>query len=109
MQAQQSKLNIKYEVKISILMNALLIGLLISLKYDTIAVKREQMYLTIWIFLEFYKVHTNCKRKNLTADQYFMEQFPLFAFVKKYKKMEISKWTTILEWQTVALSESQQI
>ena len=47
MLAQQSELNIKYEVKISILMNALLIGLLISLKYDTIAVKREQMYLTI--------------------------------------------------------------
>ena len=35
MLAQQSKLNIKYEVKISILMNALLIGLLISLKCDT--------------------------------------------------------------------------
>ena len=55
------------------------------------------MYLTIQIFLEFYKVHTKCKLKNLTADQSFMEQFPLFAFVKKYKKMEISKWTTILE------------
>ena len=38
MLAQQSELNIKYEVKISILMNALLIELLISLKCDTMAV-----------------------------------------------------------------------